>query len=332
MRAPGLNRLVVVLGVVLVVASCSSTGEGDDGASSEQQDAADSPSTTVTSPGQTLESECEGRSRHVLVVGIDGLRSDGLEAADTPNIDAIAADGTTTMYAYAGGEQGTETEQPTLSGPGWATVLTGVYANRHGVTDNEFGGLNIDEYPHFFQRIREVDPQARLSSFVHWIPLRALEAEGDVDEVGDDRRVIDLAAAELTTQDPTVVFVHLDDVDAAGHSSEYSPVEPTYVAAIETVDGLLGELTAAISQRPTRDEECWATMIVTDHGGLGNIHGGQTPEERRVPLILGGDGVPTRVVDEGPGLSVVSPTVLTYLGADIDPDWGWEAEPFGIAP
>ncbi|MCZ7630674.1 MAG: alkaline phosphatase family protein [Microthrixaceae bacterium] len=266
------------------------------------------------------------------MVGIDGLRSDGLEAADTPNIDVVAANGATTMYAFAGGVQGTETEQPTLSGPGWASALTGVWTDKHSVTDNEFSGLDIEKYPHFFQRIREVDPEARLSSFVHWIPLRTLAADGDVDEVGDDRRVTDLAATELATQDPTVVFVHLDDVDAAGHSSEYSPTEPTYVAAIETVDGLIGELSAAIDGRPTRGEECWATVVVTDHGGIGNLHGGQTPEERRVPLIIGGDGVRTSVVDKGPGITVVPSTVTAYLGIEIDPEWGWEGEPFGIPP
>lgn len=297
-----------------------------------QEATASASSTTTTSPAELLEAQCAGKSRHVLLVGIDGLRSDALVAAETPNIDAVSSNGVSTMNAFAGGEVGTETEQPTLSGPGWTTVLTGVWTDRHGVTDNEFGGLNIEEFPHFFQRIREVDPDARLSSFVHWIPLRILGANGDVDEVGDDRHITDLAVGELAAEDPTVVFVHLDDIDAAGHASEYSPVEPTYVSAIETVDGLLGELSEAISQRPARDDECWATVIVTDHGGKANMHGGQTPEERTIPLMIGGDGLATSVIEDGPGHSVVPSTVLAYLGLGINPEWGWEGEPFGVPP
>lgn len=333
MRPAMHTPLVALLGVLCLTVGCSSAGEGNgNGSTSSNQEATTSaPSATTTSPAELLKAQCAGKSRHVLLVGIDGVRSDALQAARTPNIDSVAADGVTTLNAFTGGELGTGTEQPTLSGPGWATVLTGVWVDRHGVTDNKFGGLNLEEFPHFFQRIREVDPDARLSSFVHWIPLRVLEANGDADELGDDRHVTDLAAAELATEDPTVVFVHLDDVDEAGHSSEYSPDEPAYVAAIETADGLLGELSAAIAQRPTRDDECWATVIVTDHGGKANLHGGQTAEERTIPLIIGGDGVATSVIDQGPGLAVVPSTVVAYLGLEIDPAWGWEGEPFGVA-
>jgi predicted AlkP superfamily pyrophosphatase or phosphodiesterase len=334
MTTRGRTWFVALLGVVSLAVSCSSTGDGgeDGSASARQEGTTSAPSATTTSPSELLDAQCAGKSRHVLLLGIDGLRSDALQAAETPNIDAISSNGVTTMNAFAGGALGTETEQPTLSGPGWATVLTGVWTNRHGVTDNEFGGLNIEEFPHFFQRIREVEPDTRLSSFVHWIPLRILGANGDVDEIGDDRRVTDLAADELATEDPSVVFIHLDDIDGAGHSSEYTPDEPTYVSAIETVDGLVGELSGAISQRPTRDEECWATIVVTDHGGKANMHGGQTPEERTIPLIIGGDGIATSVVEDGPGHSVVPSTVLAYLGLAIDPEWGWEGEPFGVPP
>lgn len=334
MRTCGRTWFVALLAVVSLAVSCSSTEDGGEGGSTsaDQQGTTSAPRTTTTSPAELLEAQCAGKSRHVLLVGIDGLRSDALEAADTPNIDAVSSSGVTTMNAFAGGEVGTDTEQPTLSGPGWTSVLTGVWVDRHGVTDNEFGGLDVERSPHFFQRIREVDPDARLSSFVHWIPLRILGANGDADEVGDDRRVTDLAAAELATADPTVVFVHLDDIDGAGHSSEYSPAEPIYLSAIETVDGLLGELSQAVAQRPTRDDECWATVIVTDHGGKANLHGGQTPGERTIPLIIGGDGIATSVVEEGPGHTVIPSTVVAYLGLEIDPGWGWEGEPFGIMP
>lgn len=324
--------LLAVLGVLIFTVSRSSTGDGNEGGStsSRKEPMASAPSTTTTSPAELLAGQCAGKTRHVLLVGIDGLRSDALQAAETPNIDAISRNGVMTMNAFAGGEMGTETEQPTLSGPGWATVLTGVWTNRHGVTDNEFSGLNIEAFPHFFQRIRELEPDARLSSFVHWIPLRILGAKGDVDEIGDDRYVTDLAVGELVTEDPSVVFIHLDDIDGAGHSSEYSPDEPTYVSAIETIDGLVGELSEAISQRPTRDEECWATIVVTDHGGKANMHGGQTPEERTIPLIIGGDGIATSVIEDGPGHAVVPSTVLAYLGLSIDPEWGWEGPAFGV--
>ncbi|MEM7138576.1 MAG: hypothetical protein AAF500_18490, partial [Myxococcota bacterium] len=58
---------------------------------------------------------CEPRAssppRQVIVIGIDGLGSDALQAASTPNLDALIASGTASMAAFAGGVPGTPTEQ-----------------------------------------------------------------------------------------------------------------------------------------------------------------------------------------------------------------------------
>ena len=70
--------------------------------------------------------------------------------------------------------------------------------------------------------------------------------------------------------------------------------------------------------------------MATDHGGAANLHGGQSPEERTIPLIVAGDGIPVDQVDEGPGHVVVPSTVLSYLGLQADPTWEWEGEPFGV--
>ena len=73
------------------------------------------------------------------------------------------------------------------------------------------------------------------------------------------------------------------------------------------------------------------TVVVTDHGGDGaNGHGGQTDQERTVPIIVSGDGVPTGEVTDGPGVVVVAPTVLAYLGHEADPSWGWVSDPWVV--
>jgi len=70
-------------------------------------------------------------NRHVLILGVDGCRSDALQAADAPNLKALAASGTVTYTAYAGGVLGTPAQQPTVSAPGWASDLTGVWVDKH---------------------------------------------------------------------------------------------------------------------------------------------------------------------------------------------------------
>ena len=82
--------------------------------------------------GQTNESR-------VLIIGIDGLRSDCLEAANTPAIDALIADGLFSPDAL--------NNDITYSGPGWSAMMCGVWSDSHGVTSNNFTGSNFDGIP-----------------------------------------------------------------------------------------------------------------------------------------------------------------------------------------
>jgi predicted AlkP superfamily pyrophosphatase or phosphodiesterase len=315
--------LVLLAGALASTAACSSS----DSSAADRSTTTQAP-TTTTAP--SLDTTCEGKSRHVVVVGIDGLRADSIEPADAPALDRLREEGTSTLAAYAGGELGTPTEQGTVSGPGWATILTGSWSNRHHVTDNEFTTWKLVE-PNFLQRIKSIDPDLRLAVAQQWIPVRILvNSAADRDEIGSGADVEAVAVDEITTQDPAVVFLHFDDVDHAGHDTGYGPDKPDYLAAIASVDTHIGAVLDAVDGRPNRDDECWATIVITDHGGTGTGHGGQTPEERTIPFLVTGDGINAADIAQGPGHDAVAPTVLTYLDLPIDESWGWP-EPFGVS-
>ncbi len=318
---------------VLGLAACSDEADSRAarGPASTTSVASDSRGLFTTTTSESRAEPCDGDSRHVLLVGIDGLRSDALQAAATPNLDALTEQGTVTYAGFVGGERGGATEQATDSGPGWASILTGVWVDKHHVADNEFTGDNLGEYPHLFVRIREVDPTARLVSIVHWPPLNLFVREADYLTIGDDAKVSARGVEQVSTTDPTVVLLHFDDVDGAGHEVAYGPAVPEYLAQIEEVDGQAGAVLEAIAERPHRADECWMTVVVTDHGGDGaNGHGAQTDAERTVPIIVSGDGIPAGEVTDGPGVVVVAPTVLAYLGYPADPAWRWESEPWVV--
>lgn len=269
-----------------------------------------------------------------LIIGIDGVRVDALDAAATPAIDALAASGTIYRDAFAGGELGTASEQRTLSGPGWSSILTGVWVDKHGVEFNGFEGARFDDYPHFFRRVREQRPAAYLSSFVTWTPIHdqilgpndanvafSPEAESSADA---DVLVTAAVVEHLGSEDPDVVFVHLDNPDAQGHRNTFSPSAAQYVSAIEDADNQVAAMVAAVRARATFDDESWLILVVTDHGGLENLHGGQSLDERQIPLIVSGGAFDKGVVLTGPGHVVIPSLVSTHLGVSIDPAWGWE--------
>ncbi|MBW1761383.1 MAG: alkaline phosphatase family protein [Deltaproteobacteria bacterium] len=288
---------------------------------------------------------CDGgasKTKHALVIGIDGLRVDALQQVSTPAMDVLIADGTVTYEAIAGGELGTVTEQRTLSGPGWSSILTGVWVDKHGVEDNGFDDARYDEYPHFFARVREKNPAAYLSSFVTWGPINddilasaeanaAFSPQDAGNSAEGDSAVTAAVVAHLAAETPDVVFVQLDDIDYQGHRAGFSPMAPEYASAVETVDSQVGEMVDAIVARPTYSMEDWLVVLTTDHGGNGVLHGLQSDEERTIFIIAsGGSAVRGRVVSPGPGHTAVPPTVMKHLGLEVDDAWGWESEPFGL--
>ena len=83
--------------------------------------------------------------QRVLMIGIDGVRPDALAAARTPNLDRLIRTGAFTDTTQILGTRYSKND--TISGPGWSSILTGVWADKHGVHDNEFTGKNYRMLP-----------------------------------------------------------------------------------------------------------------------------------------------------------------------------------------
>lgn len=110
------------------------------------------------------------RSRHVLVVGIDGVRLDTLATAATPHLDAIAAAG---FLAPVTIDPGT----PTMSGPCWATIVTGVRVDKHAVWSNDFTGNRLQIFPDFTTRLHLQDARHTYVA-AGWQPLLTVNNGG----------------------------------------------------------------------------------------------------------------------------------------------------------
>jgi hypothetical protein len=207
--------------------------------------------------------------RKVLVIGIDGTRGDAAIAANTPNLDALAANGISSYEA--------QTLPITNSGPGWTTILSGVWMDKHGVTSNAFIPNNIAEYPHFYEYVKGANPDLYTASIVHWSPINifiAPDTYTDLEQDFDtDVAVKDAAVSLMSNESPDITFLHFDDVDGAGHSTGFSADNPTYISAIETVDALVGEVMTAVQSRWNYLNEDWLIVVCTDHGGEGTGHG-----------------------------------------------------------
>ena len=245
----------------------------------------------------------DAQTRKALMIGIDGVRPDALVAAETPNMDGLMANGTYSLDALNSGI--------TISGPGWSSLLTGVWPDKHGVTDNSFNGQNYENFPHLFQRIEEFNPDLNTYSISQWHPINDEIASGVADAVNDvdnhSDYVAEAAIEVLSQNDPDILFLHFDDVDHAGHNYGFAPDVENYIGAIETVDQAIGEVLTALYSRPTYDDEEWVIIVSTDHGGINYSHGGNTIEERQIFMIVSGDGIQHQVIEADSILTTVLP-------------------------
>jgi len=228
------------------------------------------------------------QKRKVLIFAIDGLRSDCLQQATAPNMDALIANG---FYTYDSWCLGI-----TVSGPSWSTVFTGVWYPKHGVTDNSYAGSKYNDYPYFPKRAKELKPDLRAVQIVDWAPM-----SDQVYNEGYDQKIIRttndlpamLAATKVQLQNPDldVLNLHPDNIDMTGHSSGFSPSNAAYMSAITLVDTWVGDVMKALKERPTYAQEDWLILLVTDHGGLGTSHGGNSDEERHIWWAASGANV-----------------------------------------
>jgi arylsulfatase A-like enzyme/Tfp pilus assembly protein PilF len=280
-----------------------------------------------------------GRKPNVLLVTIDTLRADrigayGYRAAETPHLDALAAEGVVFESAF--------THSPvTLSSH--ATLLTGRLPFQHGVRSNSLYQLPEEEVT-----LAEILRAAgyHTAAFVSAAALdrRFQLTQGfatyddDVNAVRDGGLIAERSAAEVSGRAtawlekaeatrPFFLWVHFFDPH-----HPYAPPEPyrsrfassPYDGEIAYCDREVGRLIERLKRMGAVDDTI--VVVASDHGeGLGE-HGEQThgifvyDSTLRVPLIMAGPGIPKGARDgrRPVGLVDVLPTVLGRLGLSTE--------------
>lgn len=229
---------------------------------------------------------------HVIVIGVDGLSPDGIRNAETPVIDSMINNGAVKWNV--------RTVLTTASSQNWASMIMGAGPEQHGVIDNDWereehslppvvaGEEGI--FPTIFGLIRSQKPDAEIGTVYHWGGFgRLFEKKA----VNYDKHFSteDSTAADFTTyikeKKPTFGFVHFDHVDHAGHHDGHGT--PAYYAAVSKTDSLVKEVLKSIKDAGI--DQNTLVIITADHGGIGKGHGGPTPEEGEIAMILFGKDI-----------------------------------------
>ena len=220
----------------------------------------------------------------VLIISIDGLRPDVLIRAQTPNVRALCAAGSYTFWAE------TTVEAYTL--PCHVSMLTGVSAEKHGVTWNEYIEQSYPNVPTLFEIAKQAGYSTAMATgkmkFIVFTKPGALDdyyypAE---EPVSDDEVAVH-AAALMRKHRPHVMFIHLPGVDTVGHDFGWGSAEQ--IAAVEKADAALGRILGTLAS--LKLDNSTLVVLTADHGGAGKNHEMHDPRSQFIPWIAAGPGV-----------------------------------------
>ena len=222
----------------------------------------------------------------VIIIGIDGFRSDAMTQDITPFMyNLFSKENCYTTLSHA-------VEEDTYSGPNWSSILTGVHYKKHNVTDNSFEGSRFDKYPPFFDYIKRAIPDKNTASIVNWTPINENILSDYVDyapiHASNDSLVFETTKNLLVNSHPIdadIIFIHFDELDAAGHAFGFCPNILEYRKTLNILDSYIENLLNIINNKRDSGDN-WLFVVVSDHGGDGTGHGdASNPNINRTVLI-----------------------------------------------
>lgn len=247
----------------------------------------------------------EGKTtKKVIVLGYDGCRADSLVLLDkhqSSAINTVMADGGHAYLSYCGGKNYPEfNTQATSTAPGWCSMLTGEWADVHGVNSNDVCKSN--DYLTLLTTLVEegkIDSSAFYVSWgghfsdpedsTYWYEKQYIEEKGinatflkADDDIGTYENTLnDVKNAECSD----FIFSIFEYCDHIGHDTGFGVGNDDYVKAFEDADKACDEIISAIKARETYDTEDWLIVLTSDHGGYNLAHGTFTIQERYTFIV-----------------------------------------------
>ncbi len=240
-----------------------------------------------------------------VIIGYDGCRADILkEKQDNGAISTLLEDGASINLSYCGGVNYPKVNtQDTSTAPGWCSILTGQWADVHGITANDITkSLDTKTLLTSLTEEKVIDSAAFITKWAgHFSRNNAtylLEKEYceensinvDFNKCKNDEASHEATLNEVKKADCSdFIFVIYEPTDSTGHNHGFSFNNPAYKEAFNTADAYGYEVIKAIEARETYETEDWLIIVTSDHGGIETGHGGPSIQERMTFIISNKD-------------------------------------------
>jgi len=250
--------------------------------------------------------------QRVVVVVLDGLRPDAIDAFALPTLMRLRRIGAYTTAL---------TNDPSVTWAAMTTLMTGVSPAVHGV---------VSDSVHLPRPRGTLHPLAATlaerglptSAVLARIPVifRAVASAigrrlgvGHLRFVGEGAAdILESARDRLAAQRRGLILLHWPDADNAGH--DHGWMSPEYAAGAAILDTELAKLLDIVDADPDT-----LLIALADHGGGGvnpKDHESDHPLDRQIPLLFAGAGVIPGEIGAHASLLDIPATVLWALGVE----------------
>lgn len=257
-----------------------------------------------------------GRTDHVLIISIDGLRPDAIERYELSTLRRLLAEGSSSLEA--------STVLPSTTLPSHASMLTGVSPAVHGITWNtHIPRLGRVRVPTIFEIARAEGHH--VAAFYAKAKFRHLDRPESYDrrlaprwnvELWMATDVVPEAVAYMRHRRPNLILVHIAEPDHAGHI--FGWMGRVYGLAARRSDAAVETLLAAAEA--AYGPGGFTVLVTSDHGGHGRSHGSADPLDTAIPWIAHGRGVAPGGAPEDVRTMDTAATALWLLGIPV-PAW-----------
>lgn len=247
----------------------------------------------------------EGKTeKKAIVIGYDGCRADALSLLDNEangGISYLLANGATAQLSYCGGKNYPAfNTQATSTAPGWASILTGEWADVHGITDN--GIEKSNDTLTLLTSLVESKTADSSAFYVSWnghfggedttyiqeknyieeknLNVSFVDADDDIGTLANT--LSDVKSADCSD----FIFTILEHTDHIGHDTGFSINNPEYAKSFADAEADGRAIINAIESRETYASEDWLIIITSDHGGYNTGHGFVTIQERMTFIVM----------------------------------------------
>lgn len=238
------------------------------------------------------------KAEHLFLIGLDGWGSFSVADADMPNVKALMEEGCYSLEKRA--------VLPSNSAINWASMFMGVPTEVHGYLrwDSEEPDIPVHKQhivkhnilPTIFQVLRDQRPDAEIGCVYEWEGIKYLidtlsvnyHAQTPDYTVKENYGAMSkMACSYIKEKKPTFAAFIYDNPDFPGHMIGFQ--SPEYYENLKRHDAYVGEIIAAIKEAGIYEDSI--IIVTSDHGGLGDSHGGYDLKELETPFVIAGKNV-----------------------------------------